>query len=73
MEALGRFAILNAVEVTAQAPRSSGIAGVEHGRSPCRRARRDGAGMARAPPVASSGRHAPAPSRIGTSVSIHVH
>jgi len=73
LEAPGRFAILNAVEVMPRTPRGTGFAGAERDRLPCRRALRDGVGATRAPPVASCGGDPRAPSRSGTSVSIHVH
>ncbi|RQR44771.1 hypothetical protein DIE21_33030 [Burkholderia sp. Bp9140] len=70
---------MNAVEVMPRTPRSAGVAGVagvaggERGRRPRRLALRDGAGAARARPVASCGEHTSAPYRIGTSLSNHVH
>ncbi|PRE03391.1 hypothetical protein C6P77_04680 [Burkholderia ambifaria] len=64
---------MNAVEVMPRAERRTGVAGVDRGRLPCRRAPCDGAVAARAPPAESCGGHTPAPSRIGTSLSIHVH
>ncbi|AIO30877.1 hypothetical protein DM39_6981 [Burkholderia cenocepacia] len=50
LDARGRFAILNAVEVMQRAPRSTHVHGVGRGRPPCRRALRDCVSAARAPP-----------------------